>query len=170
GPLLAGISLAGRTVGIAPHPTNATTLWIAAAGGGGWQTSNGGSTWAAKTDSRSLLFMGAIAVSKLNPSVIYAGTGEANFAEDSFYGRGILVSTDGGATWALKTGPAGIFNSNRMCTSKIAVDAANANGSVAYAAVSSFCQSGTFGGGAGVYKSTDTGTTWTNVTSGITAG
>jgi hypothetical protein len=52
------------------------------------------------------LSMGAVAIARSNPLVIYAGTGEANNSGDSNFGRGILVSTNGGASFTLNTGPA----------------------------------------------------------------
>ena len=83
-------------MGIAAHPINANTIYIAAAGGGVWKTTDGGSIWIPLTDSQPTLAMGAIASAPSNPSVIYAGTGEANNSSDSHFGGGILVSTDGG--------------------------------------------------------------------------
>ena len=43
--------------------------------------------------------MGAIAIDPTNPDIIYAGTGEATYSGASYYGRGLLKSTDAGATW-----------------------------------------------------------------------
>ena len=103
--------------------------------------------------------MGAIAVAPSNPSIIYAGTGEANYS-DSLYGRGVLKSTDGGATWTL------LGNSvfDRKEISRIVVDPANAN--IVYVATSGGADNG-LGGGMGVWKSTDGGTTWTDITTAI---
>src|SRR5262249_46317771 len=42
------------------------------------------------------------------PAVIYIGTGEANDSLDSYYGIGILKSSDGGNTWSLSTGVGGL--------------------------------------------------------------
>ena len=49
-PLDAGESESGRIAGIAAHPSDANTIYIAAAGGGVWKTTNGGSTWTPLTD------------------------------------------------------------------------------------------------------------------------
>src|SRR5262245_53333643 len=75
----------GRITGIAAHPTNASIIYVATAGGGVWKTTDGGSTWASLTDDppwvpadKRTLFMGAIALAPSNPNIIYAGTGEAN--------------------------------------------------------------------------------------------
>src|SRR3954447_20764453 len=93
---------------------------------------NGGTTWTALTDTQTTLAMGAIAVAPSNGQVIYAGTGEANNSADSQYGTGILVSTNGGNSWTLGTGPGGIFSTG-LTTSKIAIDPTNPN--VAWAAM-----------------------------------
>lgn len=144
-------SYSGRITGIAAHPTNANIIYIAAAGGGVWKTTDGGSSWIPLTDSQPTLAMGAIALAPSNPSVIYAGTGEANNSGDSHFGGGILVSKDGGVSWTLATGLP-----DR--TSAIAVDPTNDK--IAYAAMGSSNFLNT-----GLYKTTDGGLTWKNVTS-----
>jgi photosystem II stability/assembly factor-like uncharacterized protein len=156
-----GGPVSGRIAGIAAHPTDVNTIYIAAAGGGVWKTSDGGATWNPLTDSKSTLSMGAIAVAPNNPTVVYAGTGEANFSGDSSYGRGVLVSSDGGATFTLRTA-GGAFD--RKTISEIAVDPTNAN--IVYVAVAGGGANGV-GGNNGVWKSTDGGTSWTNTTTAI---
>jgi photosystem II stability/assembly factor-like uncharacterized protein len=154
-------NFSGRIVGIAPSPTDPNTIYIAAASGGVWKTTDGGSTWLPLTDDQVTLSMGAIALAPSDPNVIYAGTGEANNA-GSYYGRGILVSTDGGATWAL-TG-AGTFD--RLAIAKIAVDPTDPN--TAYAAVNDFADNGRpFAGGTGIFKTTDGGAHWANTTAAL---
>ena len=146
-------NVSGRIVAVAAHPTDSNTIYIATAGGGVWRTANGGTNWTPLTDSQVTLSMGALAIAKSNPMVIYAGTGEANNSLDSNCGRGILVSGDGGATWTLRTGPANVFSVNRMACSKIVVDPTNAN--VAYVAMSGAAANGVFANGiTGVYKTT----------------
>ena len=161
-PANANFNVSGRITAIAAHPTDANTIYIAAAGGGVWKTTNGGTTWTPLTDTQRTLSMGAIAIAKSNPSVIYAGTGEANNSGDSNFGRGILVSTNGGTTWTLRTA-AGAFD--RLATSQIAVDPTNAN--VAYAAMADFANNGLCCANTGIWKTIDGGTTWTNTTTTI---
>src|SRR5262245_2678230 len=84
----------GRVAAVAGEPTNANIIYVAAAGGGVWKTINGGQTWKPLTDTQATLTMGALAVAPSNPQVIYAGTGEANNSDDSFYVQGVLKSTD----------------------------------------------------------------------------
>jgi photosystem II stability/assembly factor-like uncharacterized protein len=158
-----GGPVSGRIAGIAADPSNANTLYVAPAGGGVWKTTDGGGTWNPLTDSQSTLSMGAIAVAPSNPQVIYAGTGEANNSLDSNFGRGVLVSTDGGSTWTLRNA-GGAFD--RKTISEIAVD--RANPLIVYVAVSGGGTNGV-GGNDGVWRSTDEGVTWTNTTASITS-
>jgi len=144
--------ISGRTNSIAFHPTDPNTIYIAAAGGGVWKTTNGGTSWIALTDGLSSIASGDIVVNQSNPNILYYGTGEANYSGDSHYGLGIFKSTDAGATW------------NSIATSaqvgsyiaQIAIDPTNS--SVLYAA-----------GTSGVFKSTNAGTSWTNTSAGTYA-
>src|SRR5437660_2906559 len=95
-------NVSGRNTGIAAHPTDANTIYVAPAGGGVWKTTSGGTNWSPLTDIQSTLSMAAVAIARSNPLLVYAGTGEANNSGDSNLGRVILVSTDGGGTFTLK--------------------------------------------------------------------
>jgi uncharacterized protein (TIGR03437 family) len=92
--------------------------------------------------------MGAIALDPSNPDVVYAGTGEANFTQDSYYGAGILKSTDAGATWTNVVGPF-----TRDYISAIAV---HPKGNIVLVAAQS-----------GLYRSLDAGATWTSTQLGV---
>ena len=86
----------GRVVSIAPHPTNPAICYIASASGGIWKTTTTGSTWTPMTDELSILNHGAIAIDPQNPDTVYVGTGEYTTGST---GDGVFRSTDGGATW-----------------------------------------------------------------------
>jgi len=163
GPLQASNQVSGRIAGIAAHPSRASTIYVAAAGGGVWKTTDGGTTWAPVTDLKKTLCMGAIAIGTSVQATIYAGTGEANNSTDSNFGRGILISTSAGRKWSLSTGPSNAFD--RLTTSQIAVDPTDAR--VAYAAMADFGFNGLFGANTGVWKTTNSGTTWINTTTTI---
>src|SRR5260370_29324393 len=68
----------GRINGVAADPTNPNIIYIAATGGGGWKTTNGGTSGRPLTDNQPTLFMGSIAIAKSNPNFLYAGTGQAD--------------------------------------------------------------------------------------------
>ena len=91
-----GQNYSGRIVAIAAHPTDANTLYIAAAGGGVWKTTNGGTSWTALTNGLPWQAMGSVTIDPSNTDTIYAGTGEPNNSGDSEYGIGLYKSTDAG--------------------------------------------------------------------------
>src|SRR5438270_880431 len=55
------------------------------------------------TDNQPTLAIGAIAIKPDNKQVVLAGTGEGNATADSYYGLGILRSSNGGSSWSLVT-------------------------------------------------------------------
>jgi photosystem II stability/assembly factor-like uncharacterized protein len=152
--------VSGRISAIAGDPRDANTIYLAAAGGGVWKTTDGGSDWTPLTDDQATLFMGAIALAPSNPDVIYAGTGEATNSALSFTGHGVLKSTDAGASWTLLG--ADVFDRHTISQIVVAPDDPN----TVYVAVGG---SGTHGlaGDTGIWRSSDGGATWTNTTTSI---
>ncbi|HEV8596213.1 MAG TPA: hypothetical protein VGR23_00715 [Candidatus Dormibacteraeota bacterium] len=87
-------------------------------------------TWTPKTDLTASLAIGALAVAPSNDSIVYAGTGEGALSGDSYFGNGILKSTDGGSTWSHVSGDYFVG----VSTTRLAVDPTDA--SHLYAAIS----------------------------------
>ena len=148
----------GRIAALAVDPTDNNVIYVAAAGGGVWKTSNGGTSWAPLTDQLPDLAMGALTIDPTNHNVIYAGSGEANFAGDSRYGVGVYKSSNGGSSWTVYTGPNNAFSG--LAISRIVVDPVTPSNVYLTAAYAG--ENGT-GSAYGVYKSTDSGVTWTAV-------
>ena len=89
----------GRVSALAVDPRNADVVYLGGATGGVWKTTDGGVNWMPLTDDQPSLAIGSIALAPSNPDIVYAGTGEQNNSGDSYYGAGVLKSTDGGASW-----------------------------------------------------------------------
>ncbi|HWQ32963.1 MAG TPA: BACON domain-containing carbohydrate-binding protein [Blastocatellia bacterium] len=140
----------GRVTSIIVHPVNPNIVYISGAQGGVWRTTDNGATWTPLTDDQPSLAMGALAFDPNNPNIIYAGTGEQNFSLDSYYGNGVLKSTNGGVTWAVQG--AAVFA--RQTISRIVVS--QSSGQTVLAAANG-----------GLYRSTDGGSTWTRVLAGV---
>ncbi|MGH9834598.1 MAG: hypothetical protein ACRD9Y_16400 [Blastocatellia bacterium] len=150
------------------------TVYLGAAQGGVWRSRDNGATWTPLTDDQPSLAMGAIAIDPTNPNIIYAGTGEAHFSGDSYYGAGLLKSADGGATWMQITGPISASEPKQPAFLNAAFHALvidPAAPSTLYAATATGLISSASGsttippliGDRGVWKSTDGGLTWRNL-------
>ncbi|QTD48650.1 sialidase family protein [Sulfidibacter corallicola] len=150
---------------VVAHPTNADVLWVCAVNGGIWKTENATSpapTWVSQTDSesgslRSLSF-GAMSLdpSDTGHQTLVAGTGRfSSFASTGGDRIGVLRTTDGGTTWTQLTGT-GLQEPN------ISGIAARGNIIVISANGSASNLSNTFG----VFRSTDTGATFSQVSLG----
>src|SRR3954466_2739482 len=73
GPDRGGRSIAAS--GVKGRPKEA---YFGATGGGLWNTTHAGETWAPATDDKiSSASVGAVAVSESNPDIVYIGTGES---------------------------------------------------------------------------------------------
>jgi photosystem II stability/assembly factor-like uncharacterized protein len=92
--------MSGRVTAIAVDPDDSNHVLLGSAAGGVWETRDGGAEWTPRTDDQPTLSIGALAFDPSDGSTVYAGTGEGN-SEYFHLGQGILVSQDGGSTWAV---------------------------------------------------------------------
>jgi uncharacterized repeat protein (TIGR01451 family) len=97
--------VAGRITALTVDPINDNVVYAGAADGGVWKTTDGGVDWVPLTDMQPSLAVGSIALDPSNHSTVYVGTGEENFSVDSYFGAGILKSTNGGTSWTQIKGP-----------------------------------------------------------------
>ncbi len=146
-------NIGGRITDIEGVAGDPNTLYIGAATGGVFKTTNGGATWQNMFENVPVISVGDIAIDPGNPLVIYAGTGEANAASFSFLGNGIYKSTDGGATWQ----HCGLENSAYI--GRVLVDYSNSQKIFVAACGNLF----TTNDQRGIYRSLDGGATWTRV-------
>src|SRR5206468_5241416 len=112
--VLAGSPLAvsGRTIAIAVDPTNPNVVYVGAAQGGLYRSTNGGTTWTPLMDSAMSLAIGSIAIAPSQPDTVYVGTGEPEFSLDSFFGVGIYRITNASTANPTVTGPLNKNTSN----------------------------------------------------------
>ena len=92
-------NIGGRIRTIAISPTNPDKIWIGAALGGIWVSSDGGQSWRAVNDFMASVAVSTIVIDPKNPSIMYAGTGEGFFNADAIRGAGVFKSVDEGETW-----------------------------------------------------------------------
>jgi hypothetical protein len=76
-----------------------SVMYAGPANGGIWKTTNNGTTWIPLTDTATSLAIGSLAIDPTNTQVVYAGLGEHRYAGNTFNGSGILKTTNGGTTW-----------------------------------------------------------------------
>lgn len=138
----------GRVSCIAFHPTDANTLFVGAASGGFWKSTDNGATWAKSISGLTRLGVSSIVVHPTNPNTIFIGTGDRDGGDVGGYG--VWVSTDGGATWAASNTGMG----NRTVYELI-MDPTNSNRMIAAT------------NGSRIYQTLDGGANWTFV-SGLT--
>ena len=96
----AQINVSGRVTALIVDPRDSNTAYAGAALGGVWKTTNGGQSWTPLTDQQASLATGDMALDPTDPDILYVGTGEPH-GSDSYYGAGLLKSTDAGQSWAL---------------------------------------------------------------------
>src|SRR5262245_18533871 len=88
----------GRMHDLQIDPSNPAVLYVAAATGGIWKSSNKGVTWKPIFDGQPDNTFGALAIFEGDPKIIWAGTGEQNNRQSSSWGGGVYRSTDAGQT------------------------------------------------------------------------
>ena len=132
----------GRLSCIAFHPTDANTLFVGAASGGFWKSTDNGATWSKSISGMTRLGVSSIVVHPSTPNTIYIGTGDRDGGDAAGYG--VWRSTDGGATWSAHNTGMG----NRTVY-EILMDPTNSNRLIAST------------NGSRIYRSLDGGATWT---------
>jgi hypothetical protein len=160
--------VSGRVTAVTVDQNDATgnTVYVGGAYGGVWKSTNaanavpGNVVWTQLLDDQASLAVGAIAVSS-NGQTILVGTGEPNNSGDSYYGVGILRSTDAGSNWTLiSSANSGVHSFKGLGFSKIAFNTSDATKVVAASAAVNE-SGGLVDFTRGLYFSTDAGASWT---------
>ena len=142
-------NIGGRVTALAAK-SGSDLLYMGAADGGVWRSTDGGVHWTNRSDGVSLTSIGALALHPGDTNVLLVGTGEANSSVDSYDGNGVWITRDGGATWATlglgETRRIGAVRFDPLDPSRLYVGAMGSQFST--------------GPDRGFYRSTDGGATW----------
>jgi photosystem II stability/assembly factor-like uncharacterized protein len=146
----------GRVNCIAFHPSDANILYLGLPQGGIWRTTNGGTSWSVLTDDLPSVGISGLVVSWANANIIYALTGDGDVSHGGFvsaYGFdqksvGVLKSIDAGATWT-QTGA--LPNAGTSFYGYKLIQHPSSSNTL-FAATT-----------AGIYRTTNGGTSWTQV-------
>lgn len=160
--LLPNDEVTGAINAVVAHPSNADVLYIGSANGGVWKTTNATATsphWTPLTDHLGSLSIGALDMDPLDAThqTLVAGIGRfSSFGRRGGDRLGVLKTTDGGASWTLLNGGGTLTGKN---ISGIAV-----RGSTIVVSVNSADTDNN--SNRGVYRSTDDGATFVQLTTG----
>ena len=91
--------MSGRIAVIEAVDSNPDIVYVGAATGGVWKSTNGGVSFEPLFDDQPVHAIGSIAVYQKNPDIVWVGTGEGNLRNSASVGNGIYKSLDGGRTW-----------------------------------------------------------------------
>src|SRR3954452_2234538 len=135
--------LAGRTSSLVADDKG--NLYAGASNGGVWKSTDKGATWSSIGDGLPTQVAAHVAWSSAGGGTVIVLTGDDAFGGDSVPGLGVYTSSDDGKTWTHGSGvPDGVLGF------QVKVDPTDAN--KVYAAT-----------GAGLFRSTDAGKSFTNV-------
>jgi hypothetical protein len=157
-------ALAGRVNAITFDPTHNGTVYVGAAQGGVWKSTDDGQTFHTTTDHCSpaancsaWTSLGVSSIAVATDGTVYVGTGDAPNVQNSGSGSGlgVMKSTDGGTSWTNVSDPA--FNTHII--NAIAVDPDDPN--VVLAADFNCCNPG-----GTIWRSTNGGSSWNPWTAG----
>jgi hypothetical protein len=182
---------AGRLNFVRFDPSNSNVIFVGAPDGGLWKSTNGGVSWSTNTDQLTVIGCSDIAINPSNTSIMYLATGDGDGADS--YSIGVLKSIDGGATWNT-TGLTWTASQGRLIR-RLIIDPSNP--SVLLAATSNGMYRTADAGatwvqvqatigyydvefkpgdpntiyavGTRLYRSTNNGVNWTQITSGVPA-
>jgi photosystem II stability/assembly factor-like uncharacterized protein len=151
-------AMSGRISALAavPDKDGKTTVFVGAASGGVWKSTDGATTFRPVFDKQPVQSIGAIAIDPSNHDTVWVGTGEAWMRNSVSIGNGVYKSTDGGETWS----NVGLRDSERVA--KILVDPHDGN--TVYACVPGKLWSDS--PDRGLYKTSDGGKSWNLILKG----
>jgi hypothetical protein len=155
--------VAGAINAIVTSPTDPDLVYVGAVEGGIWKTTNATAaspTWTPLTDQQlPALSIKSLAMSPVDASILFAGTGSTTSFVDGTRGFGVARSLDGGATWTVLAADTFV---GQIINSIVPTELDSGN-VVLVATQFEFV-------GAGVFRSTDLGSSFTRLSGNGTSG
>jgi len=142
----------GRIMAIDAVIKDPKIVYVGAASGGIWKSTNGGTTFKPVFD-KYTASIGALAIDQTRPETVWAGTGEACPRNSISVGDGIYKTTDGGENWS----KLGLEKSEHIA--KIVIDPKSPD-TLYVAALGHVWDANDE---RGVFKTTDAGKTWERI-------
>jgi len=149
-------NIGGRITDVAVDPNEEDTIYVAAASGGVWRSTDAGDTFEQAWPSKLTQSIGALAITP--EGKLYAGTGESNPGGGSmtFGGAGLYTSRNGGRSW----NQSGLKTSDRI--SRIMIDPDDSDTIFVAASGDLFNPTDD----RGIYRTTNGGKKWVKVLAG----
>ena len=144
--------MSGRVATIDAVNDNHNIIYVGAASGGVWKSTNGGTSFDAVFD-KHIQSIGTILIDQNNPDTVWVGTGEVWVRNSTSVGNGIYKTTNGGEKWKNM----GLKNTERIA--KIVIDSKDPN-TLFVAALGPLWRADS---ARGVYKTIDGGKNWKQV-------
>ena len=145
--------MSGRISAIDAVPGSPEIIYVGAATGGVWKSTNSGVSWTPVFDEQRVNSIGALAIDPVNPNIVWVGTGEANVRNTAGVGRGVYKSIDGGKSWNF----VGLEKTEHIC--RILLDPFHPETAYVGAMGTTWGENSD----RGVFKTTDGGATWQKI-------
>jgi photosystem II stability/assembly factor-like uncharacterized protein len=150
-------NMGGRVSDVEAVEQDFKTVFVAAASGGVWKSTNAGNSWQPIFTEYGSASIGDIGLFQPNPDIVWVGTGESNNRNSVAWGDGIYKSTDGGTTFVHK----GLRSTHQIAR----VVPHLSNPDVVYTCAIGHLWG--YSGDRGLFKTTDGGDTWQKLTGGL---
>jgi photosystem II stability/assembly factor-like uncharacterized protein len=144
--------MSGRIMSIDAFNDDPRLVYVGAASGGVWKSTNGGTTFK-EVFKEHVQTIGAVAINQKNKDNVWVGTGESRTRNSISVGNGVYKTTNGGEKWE----HLGLEKTDHI--SKIIINPENSD-EVYAAALGGVWASNE---DRGVFKTTDGGKTWTKI-------